>query len=181
MTKRKALSCVRCSALLSFPQRKYCGARCALLANSSVDNDGCWRWRGAISQPGGYGQLTLSVGANVPAKRFMAHKLSQETFNGPIPDGLCVMHVCDNRNCINPSHLRPGTQAENLRDCAKKGRNMRGESHYLTKLTEDDVRCILASDDRVGVLARKYNVQHTVVSNIRRGKTWKHIQREISL
>lgn len=53
---------------------------------------------------------------------FKAHRVSYEMRHGPIPDGLNILHDCDNPNCVNPSHLKAGTQQENMRDASLRGR-----------------------------------------------------------
>jgi hypothetical protein len=60
--------------------------------------------------------------ARVAGKPVSLHRLAYEWSHGPIPDGHVVMHVCDNPSCINPSHLRAGTQRENIADREAKGR-----------------------------------------------------------
>jgi len=75
----------------------------------------CWHWEGWTVQ--GYGKLQRN------GKTVSAHRLMYETFVGPIMEGLCIMHTCDNRSCVNPTHLRVGTWADNNRDRAAKGRN----------------------------------------------------------
>jgi len=82
----------------------------------NVDMSGaCWPWRGP-SNPRGYGRLRFE------GRKSYVHRAVYETFFGPIPAGLVVMHVCDNPKCVRPSHLRVGTQIENMRDMAMKGR-----------------------------------------------------------
>lgn len=81
--------------------------------------EGCWDWTGGV-QSSGYGHFTL---VREDGKKFqmLAHRASQEIFNGPIPDGLYVLHSCDRKICVQPKHLRVGTQAENLREARERG------------------------------------------------------------
>lgn len=81
-----------------------------------VDENGCWKWQGYISQ-NGYGNSTLKN------KRIQAHRLSYLAFIGEIPGGLFVCHKCDVRDCVNPDHLFLGTHLDNMRDMVQKGRH----------------------------------------------------------
>jgi hypothetical protein len=115
----------------------------------------------------------------------LAHRVAWELTHGPIPDGeghhgTVVMHTCDNRLCCNPAHLRLGTQADNVRDMDAKGRRVavfrRGEEHHMTKITEDTVRGIRASNEPRAVLAARYEMTVAGIKNIRSGRTWRHIK-----
>lgn len=104
-----------------------------------------------------------------------------------------VCHHCDNGVCVRGSHLFQGTQKDNMRDCAKKGRLggavlARGSSVFTAKLSEQDVRTIRrlgAEPGRSGVrvkrgvhlsLAKKYGVTSHQVWMIVHGRAWKHVQ-----
>ena len=76
------------------------------------DSDECWMWKGAIwDRYGGFG------------RREYAHRASWRINRGNIPEGLEVLHKCDNPLCVNPNHLYLGTQVDNLRDAYNRNPN----------------------------------------------------------
>ena len=84
---------------------------------------GCWEWNGAKTASG-YGRLKVN---NVA---WMAHRYSLFLSQGSLGESTVVMHLCDNPSCINPEHLKEGTQADNMADCKAKGRlGPRGNKH----------------------------------------------------
>lgn len=86
----------------------------------SLDPEQCWRWLGATS-PSGYGQVTRT---NLRKDGTVyIHRAVYEAVVGPIPEGMVIDHLCRVRNCVNPLHLEPVTNAENV---------MRGESHIAS-------------------------------------------------
>lgn len=106
--------------------------RDALRERVRVTESGCWEWTGK-RQRRANGQLTYGVaGSTRHRKGVPAHRLSYELFIGPIPDGLMILHACDNPPCINPEHLRAGTQQENGRDMAERKRaHFAGVTHCV--------------------------------------------------
>lgn len=95
---------------------------------SKVNKDGplwkgtpCWVWT-AAKDGHGYGQFVLN------GKKALSHRVAWEMANGSIPDGLEVLHLCDNPPCVRPDHLRPDTHKANLQDAARKGRAGRKKS-----------------------------------------------------
>lgn len=141
-----------------------------------IDQNGCWIWRGCSIGRYGYGSLKIN------RKPVYAHRYSWEIHNGPIPDGLCVCHKCDVAKCVNPDHLFLGTHADNMADRNIKGRAvgglknpMRGIDHPRAKLTEKQVLSIREDKRTLREIAAEYGVCHSVVNNIKRRKTWRHI------
>lgn len=100
----------------------------------------CWLWLGPRTR--GYGALAVPLGSHGASRRsnhIAAHRFSFLLHVGPIPDGLFILHRCDVKTCVNPTHLWPGTHADNMRDMAAKGRSgphqhpeslLRGENHW---------------------------------------------------
>lgn len=85
-----------------------------------VGPTGCWIWRGA-KKPTGYGFLGVTK-ENGRKSTVGAHVVSYQHHIGPVPDGMFVLHRCDNPPCVNPRHLWIGTQRDNMRDMVQKGR-----------------------------------------------------------
>lgn len=76
----------------------------------------CFEWPFSLNRHNGYG-LVYSQG-----RQWRVHRLSYTMTNGPIPDGLVVMHKCHNPSCVNPDHLQVGTQKENMEMSVRDGR-----------------------------------------------------------
>lgn len=130
--------------------------------------ENCWVWDGeAIT--GGYGRFSLD------GRRCLAHRYSWELANGPIPQGLDVLHRCDNPPCVNPAHLFLGLDADNAADMVSKGRSLRGERAPRAKLTSMDVVAIRQSTLDARLLAQHYGVTRATIYLIRRRGSWRHI------
>ena len=137
--------------------------------------DDCWNWKGARFNHG-YGQFWNG------RRPVVAHRYSWELHNGPIPDGLHCLHVCDTPDCVNPSHLFLGTHQDNMTDMVNKGRSRSvsaGEANRHAKLTEGAVRQIRKYHAAGGCtqywLADVYGVNQQTISKVVNGKNWTHI------
>ena len=130
----------------------------------------CWEFTGCRLR--GYGQLGVE---GVPK---LTHRIAWEEAHGPIPDGLWVLHHCDNPPCCNPAHLYLGTHADNMRDMAERGRDPGGcyfgEMNAKAKLTTAEVaevRALAAGGVTQREIAIRFGVTQAGVSLIVRRKT----------
>lgn len=130
----------------------------------------CWVWLGQKTL--GYGFISINL------HNIGCHRYSWGLHNGPIPSGLCVLHKCDNRACINPDHLFLGTKTENTADCVAKQRQARGERNRHAKLTEGQVLEIRRRRLTEGPtkLAKEYGVTYTTIRRIVKGERWKYME-----
>jgi hypothetical protein len=113
------------------------------LEEQTNKTDSCWLWTGRL-QPSGYALIT------VKQKGRSVHRLAWEVANGPIPDGLFVLHRCDVRHCLNPAHLFLGTHGDNMRDMFAKRRDPAGLGiHYQQQKTHCPMGHPLSGDNLV--------------------------------
>ena len=147
-----------------------------LRERSMISIDGCWVWQGAKAASNGYGRITIGSRSDRSRQTVAVHRYAHEQYIGPIPDGICVCHHCDNRLCTNPEHLFLGTHADNQADKVAKRRQSRGEGHGRSKLTWDEVtliRACLAGGARQTDLAADFGVHQTQISRVKLSTTWK--------
>lgn len=133
----------------------------------------CWRWSLMVDKDG-YGAIC------VKRQKVRVHRLAYRLFVGEIPEGMLVLHSCDNPICFNPDHLYLGTHADHRRDMCLKGRanNPRGEAVNSAKLTEDQVREIrhlYTEGFSQRKLAGMFKVNSATIHPLVHRKTWKHV------
>lgn len=141
-----------------------------------VDQSGdCWEWTGHLTRPG-YGAFW------VDGKDRGAHRVSWELALGPVPDGLWVLHRCDNRRCVRPDHLFLGDVLINTRDMDAKGRRIkatgRGVAAANAKLNDDkvrDMRARHAAGETYSSIARLYGVTPSAAQKVIDRKRWAHV------
>lgn len=136
----------------------------------AVMPSGCWHW--LYAQDGhGYGV----IGNNYKTRK--AYRVAYEVFNGPIPSGLVVRHLCNNPICVNPKHLALGTHLDNCRDAMAAGVMPAGSRNGMSKLTEIQVLEIRAKFPSISrsELAMQYNCTLSMICKILNRKTWRHI------
>lgn len=145
---------------------------------SGVPGPGCWLWMGG--KRSGYGAFLL----NNPRKQESAHRVAWMLTNGEIPDGLMVLHRCDVKACVRPSHLYLGTKVDNARDASERGQlrgrrrpNQNGERNHQSRLTLEAVSRLrvdwmsgrFTSDE----LGAKYGVSRTAAWAAATRRTWR--------
>lgn len=135
------------------------------LVMSTVERRGdCLIFTGYIAA-NGYGRVETKAGGVE-----MAHRVVAARHLGP--SDMIVLHSCDTPTCVEPSHLRYGTHAENARDKAVRTRAPRGSGNANAVLTEEQVRAIRADSRPSAAVAADYGCGSRTIRHIRAGRTW---------
>lgn len=134
----------------------------------------CWTWLGCCKGRG-YGLL------RVGRKKIKSHRFAYTLLVGKIPDGLHVLHSCDNKKCVNPAHLFLGTNDDNVADKVKKNRQVKGEKSRGAILTATQVLEIrnryryMSRKHGCIAISRDYGVNDATVYSVVTRATWKHV------
>lgn len=143
-----------------------------------LDETHCWDWKGYKRK--GYGCFQIRI--NKKNKNFIATRISYFIHNEICPPEKIVLHTCDNPSCVNPNHLRLGTNKENTQDmmCKNRGKQQfkNGKEHIGSKLNEFDVVTIreqFLKGFSQSNLSVKYSVCQSLISRIVNRKLWTHI------
>lgn len=127
---------------------------------------GCWIWTGPMNSSG-YGQVQHGKRG-----RKLAHRASWECFVGPIGHGLVVCHKCDNKLCVNPTHLFVGTQKDNIRDMDRKGRAFRpvfrGCDHPRAKFSNDTIKQVISDNRSLRIISLEHGISKTHVARLKK-------------
>lgn len=127
---------------------------------------GCWNWTASTRH--GYGQF------RVGDDTMQAHRVSYALCKGAVPEGMYVLHRCNNRACVNPDHLYLGTFSDNIEDAMVAKAYLGGR-----KLMWDDVVCIkkmLRDGIKQWLIAWTYQVSRTTINCISTRRTWSHVR-----
>ncbi len=147
----------------------------------------CWEWQ-HVPTKWGYGLFRVTPSAVAVG----AHRIAYQLMFGEVASSVFVLHSCDNPICVNPYHLFPGTQADNIADKVRKGRQARGvthgsrtnpdqlargERHGRAKMTREKVN-EARRDFGNGVvrkvdLMRRYGISSKTLDSLLGGRTWK--------
>jgi hypothetical protein len=123
----------------------------------------------------GHRETNGYVRIKVNYKTVSAHRYSYSSFVGEIPEGMLVLHTCDNPPCVNPEHLFLGTQQDNMNDKVAKGRQSQGETHHKSKLTKQQVLAIRRDNRSQRAIAHEYGIDQAAVQRIKNRKVWKSV------
>lgn len=135
----------------------------------------CWKWLRPLDKDG-YGEIM------VRRRKYKAHQYAWVLLVGELPNGVQVLHKCDNPSCTNPDHLFLGTNRDNTADKVRKSRQAKGEDFRSAKLTKKDVIRIRkryrygSQSNGTVAIAREYGVSNVLVGMVVKRKAWKHIQ-----
>lgn len=112
----------------------------------------------------------------VLGKKYYAHRLVYELEKGEIPEGMLIMHLCNNPSCCNPKHLELGTKSQNTKQAYAHNPNLRiarlGHNNGRSKLTAEQITDIRASSDSHESAALRHHVSPSTISRIRDGKRY---------
>lgn len=146
----------------------------------------CWDWA-AGKDKDGYAVFNVAF-----KTRGVGHRFSYALHKGEIPDGMLIMHSCDNPPCCNPDHLSKGDVKANTEDKIKKNRQCKGENHYCfknpelvqgenngeSKLKKSEVLLIRKEfsngASRVSISKKHNKVSYSIICRIIKRKSWKH-------
>lgn len=140
----------------------------------------CWEWIGSkkgwertgTKKGRGYGQ----IGVAGKGRSEGAHRVAWELANGPIPDGMWVLHRCDNDGCVRPSHLFLGDAAANAADMAEKDRVRHGVRHPYAKINDETARefvRLYAQGVTGREIAGRFGVSEGTVFSVVLGRSWR--------
>lgn len=130
----------------------------------NFETNECIWWHGGTTN-GGYGQLYAA------GRMYGAHRVFYEILIGEIPEGLYLLHFCNNRACVNVKHLNPGTQFENMADRERA-------EHQFRKLSTEkvkEIKQLLFEGINKNIIAENFEISVSMVCNIASGKKHKNI------
>lgn len=135
----------------------------------------CWEWTGCLCA--GYGRVQERPGHKA---LILAHRLSWQLANGPIPKGLSILHKCDNPPCVNPKHLYAGTSSDNMKDAWDRGRKNnnchRGPRNPMAKYDVEFIRKIRASKKSLSKISKEFGINKSYVGQIRQRIRWSWLE-----
>lgn len=133
--------------------------------------DECWPWIGWFNQ-NGYGQIKDGH------KHLLAHRVAYALNIGDIPNGMCVLHKCDNPACVNPNHLRLGTKKENNLDKVIRDRCAKGQATNIAKITPEqvvEIRTRRCAGETLSSIGKDFGLGTSQIWRITKNQSWTHV------
>lgn len=152
-------------------QEAWISLKIRFIERLKIKRNGCWICELSYKDKHGYSYLSLTrrnSKRGTFSRGIRVHRIAYRLFFGKIEKGMLICHKCDNPACCNPKHLFMGTNEDNMRDMALKGRAFIswGEKSGMHKLTTTQVQAIRASNARQIDLANKYGVSKSTICEI---------------
>lgn len=141
---------------------------------STIPEHECYEWIGTHTFDG-YGKIFHE------GKKVAAHRIAWTLAHGPIPEGMCLCHKCDNPGCVRIEHLFLGTRADNIADMIRKGRNVvvSGTKQPAAKLNDKKAKLVrelyATGEYSQASLALLFGVAQPNISKVILGKSWSHV------
>jgi hypothetical protein len=105
-------------------------------------------------------------------KTVLAHRKAYMDFFGAIEKGKVILHLCNNKKCVNPVHLKMGSQSENVKQSYRDGLQINPRRFLKTK---EQVLEILNAEGTQRGIAKRFGTTQTVVKNIKQGRTYRDL------
>lgn len=164
---------------------KYCSRRCCRSFNAATfwtrfkTVGECLVWTGGTgSKRFASHALCYGVATGPDGAKHLTHRIAWELRHGPIPNGMQVLHHCDNPPCARDDHLFLGTHIDNINDKVRKRRHCFGSKVKVSKFKEEDIlkiRMDLSNGKSGNSIASEYGVVSSTIHNIAHRITWKHV------
>lgn len=177
--KRSERACDVCKSIYIRTGSRHltCSPKCYIESHIKIEEgeNPCWTWIGK-------GHRTNFDMKNIQEAAFCGihesvSRFSYMSFKGSIPQGMCVCHTCDRPICVNPAHLKLGTNQDNVDDKMFKGRLAPhlGTKNPSAKLTDAAVLEIFKATGTMREIAEDYGVATGTIKDIKKGRTWWHL------
>lgn len=139
------------------------------------DLGNCWEWTGTLD-PRGYGYLAIT--SSHKTWHGFAHRLSWLFHHGEDPAQSGVLHKCDNPKCVRPDHLFLGSQDDNMKDMASKGRSRKPPEDWIGKLPDSQIiemRRVNESGVSIREITRRFGTPYATLHSILNRKTYRNV------
>lgn len=178
MARESVRTCKHCGKSVE-GREFYCSIDCIFWSKVDIRGpDECWPWLGAKLKKSGYAIINISrkKKSRITTASRVSLAISLGKSLDDLDEDIHACHTCDNTNCMNPRHLFEGTAKANNEDKVSKSRQSKGQTHGMSRLTEEQARAILADPRTHDEIALDYDIARTAITRIKNGTRWRHLQ-----